>query len=223
MVRGSIRANADDAARAAAGTTDDAARAAAGTVDDAARAAAGAADDVAKNWAYKLGHLGGRFARLVKNNKWLALLAALTALGIYMYNKNDRNDNNDPTPGPGPNPPRPQPGPTPPGPSEEDKKREEERKRNLDELNNLLKRLVGGWPTDPETAQTIQSAVAVGGKAPEGFKAGGGVSAQPASGSAETGGYVDPTKANTRDLIQRSVDNGNLPQHAVPYQDSKKK
>ncbi len=220
MVRGSVKANADDAARAAAGTVDDAARAAAGTVDDAARGAANAADDVAKNWAYKLGHLGGRFARLVKNNKWLALLAALTALGIYMYNKDDKTDPT-PGPGPGPNPPRPQPGPTPPGPSEEDKKREEERKRNLDELNNLLKRLVGGWPTDPETAQTIQSAVAVGGKAPEGFKAGSGVSTQPAN--AASGEYRSLVNANTNAEAQRQADAGGIPQVAVPYQDSKKK
>jgi len=210
MVRGSVKSGADDAAKGVAGAVDDAAKGVAGAVDDAAKGVRGAADDVAKNWAYKLGNLGGRFARLVKNNKWLAILAALAALGIYMYSNSNNNDDVRPQPVP-PQPPRPNPQP---GGEEEERKREEERRRQLGELNELLKRLFGGWPTDAETAQTIQSAVAIGATAPEGFKAGG-VATQPASGN-QSGAYRSLINQDTQKEYERQAANNVIPQNVVP-------
>lgn len=129
---------------------------------------------------YKVGKLGGRFARLIKNNKFLSLLAVLAALGIGLYvaNKDDKDDVTT------------QPSttttttttPSTTTTTQPGGKEEEENKRKLADLEKLLAQLYGGWPTDPETAETIKAAVAVGAKAPEGFKEGG-VSTQPASNS----------------------------------------
>ena len=51
----------------------------------------------------------------------------------------------------------------------------------------MLAQLYGGWPTDPETAETIKAGVDAGAKAPAGFKEGG-VQTQPASGSGSSSG-----------------------------------
>ncbi len=217
MVRGAqtadnvVAGGADDAARAAAGSADDAARAAAGGADDVARAAETVAraggDDAAKGLLYKLGYMGGRFARLIKNNKFLALLIALAGLGYYLITRPNTDTTTDTTTDVNPFP-GPRPNPNTDNNNEEDKKKEEERKRNLDELNKLLKRLYDGWPTDPETAETISAGVAVGGAQPAGFKPGasGEVSGQPAS---NTRGYVDPIAAagarNSQELRDRNL------------------
>ena len=190
MVRGSVQSGADDAARAVVkGTADDAAAGVSKLVADAGKG---------QGLLYNIGKLGGRFARLVKNNKFLTLLAVLAGLGIYLAT----SDNTDPVkPQPGPNGPV---GPNGPAENPEDKKREEERKRQLGELNELLKRLYGGWPTDAETAAAIQAGVAVGGTAPEGFKPGGGVATQPAVGS-QGQTVADIGDATTKELINRGL------------------
>lgn len=202
------------AAQRTAKAVDDMARA--GQASRTTQAATAAADDVAKlaatpnsaeaakGWAYKLGLLGGRFARLVKNNKFLTLLAALAGLGIYLYNKNDSGVTQPAGPT---SPTQTQPA----GPSAEERRREEERKRQLGELNDLIKRLFGGWPTDPETAQAIKDAVAIGATAPEGFKAGE-VSTQPAS----SGRWVDPIAAASAKTTQDMIASGDLPPSMAP-------
>jgi len=124
---------------------------------------------------YQVGKLGGRFVRFIKNNKFLTLLALLAAYGIYKIVTTDKPVEPQPGPGPGPGP---APGPAPVQPQVDPK--EEERKRQLLDLEKLLAQLYGGWPTDPETAETIKAAVAAGAKAPEGFKEGG-VQPQPAA------------------------------------------
>ena len=208
--------NAAGAADNAAGAVDNAA----GAVDNAAGAgsrvagavdnAAGAVDNVAaaagKSLLYKttyaLGKLGGRFTRLVKNNKFLSLLAALTALGIAVYLLG--KDDPDTPPGPvQPQPVVPVNGKCPEGyklskdgktcekdtgptPTPVVDPKEEERKRQLAELEKLLARLNDGWPTDPETAETIKAAVAIGAKAPAGAGAStGAVNTQPAAPAAD--------------------------------------
>jgi hypothetical protein len=204
-----VAPNAERAAANAERVAPNAERAVAGAETGAARVADDAVSRLTADAArgegllYKVGKLGGRFVRLIKNNKFLALLAALTALGIAYVATRD-----EPGPGPGPVVPQPVvPGPdgkcpdgyklspdgktcvkdNGPGPGPDPK--EEERKRQLAELEALLAKLYGGWPTDPETAETIKAGVAAGAKAPEGFKEGG-VQAQPASGGGSSSGNV---------------------------------
>ena len=131
---------------------------------------------------YNVGKLGGRFVRLVKNNKFVSLLAALAALGIALYvaNKDDKVD------------------PVNTHPVDTNKvdtnkvdtnkvdPKEEERKRQLADLEKLLAQLYGGWPTDPETAETIKAGIAAGAKAPAGFTEGG-VQTQPVGGTSSSG------------------------------------
>ena len=207
-----IKVGDDAAAGAAKAGADDAASATVRAgADDAASATVKAAEqrlvaDAAKGEGllYKLGFAGGRFVRLLKNPKFLALLAALTVLGVGVYLATRDNKDEPPQPQPvdpnvvpvGPDGkcpagyklsadkktcvkdtgPAPAPGPDP---------KEEERKRQLADLEKLLAQLYGGWPTDPETAETIKAAVAAGAKAPAGFTGSdGGVQTQPAgSGS----------------------------------------
>jgi hypothetical protein len=181
----------DDAAKAVAGKTDDAAKAVAGKTDDAAKVVAGKTDDAVSKLTsqaakgegllYNVGKLGGRFVRLIKNNKFVSLLAALAALGIILYvaNKDDKVDPNKVDPN------KVNPHPVPVDPNKVDPK-EEERKRQLADLEKLLAQLYGGWPTDPETAETIRAGIAAGAKAPAGFQEGG-VQAQPASGTSSSG------------------------------------
>jgi hypothetical protein len=127
---------------------------------------------------YNVGKLGGRFVRLVKNNKFLSILAVLAALGIglYLANKDDSKPNDGPG-GPGGPGVTPQPAVDP---------QAEERKRQLLDLEKLLAQLYGGWPTDAETAETIKAAVAAGAKAPEGFTQSG-VNTQPANSGKSSG------------------------------------
>jgi hypothetical protein len=187
-------AKTDAAASNVAKTGDDAAKAVANTGDDAAKAVAKTADDgVSKltsqaakgeGLLYNVGKLGGRFVRLVKNNKFVSLLAALAALGIALYvaNKDDKVDPGKVDPMPvDPN----KVDPNKVDPNKVDPK-EEERKRQLADLEKLLAQLYGGWPTDPETAETIKAGIAAGAKAPAGFKEGG-VQTQPAGGTSSSG------------------------------------
>jgi hypothetical protein len=187
-----VATKADDAAKAVAGKTDDAAKAVAGKTDDAAKAVAGKTDDAVSKLTsqaakgegllYNVGKLGGRFVRLIKNNKFVSLLAALAALGIILYvaNKDDKVDPNKVDPN------KVEPQPVPVDPNKVDPK-EEERKRQLADLEKLLAQLYGGWPTDPETAETIRAGIAAGAKAPAGFQEGG-VQTQPAAGSSGSSG-----------------------------------
>jgi hypothetical protein len=158
---------------------------------------------------YQVGKLGGRFVRLIKNSRFLKILAVLAALGIGVYlATRDNKDDPQPQPGPGPGP-GPAPGPAPVNPQVDPK--EEERKKQLADLEKLLAQLYGGWPTDPETAETIKAAVAIGAKAPEGFTEGG-VQTQPAGGqNAAASNYaatdVDAGKgmgASARDLYNNN-------------------
>ena len=179
----------------AAGAVDDVAGAVAKTADDAAKVVPKVADDAVSKLTsqaakgegllYNVGKLGGRFVRLVKNNKFLALLAALAALGIALYASNT-DDNVDPG--------KVDPMPVDPNkvdPNKVDPNKvdpnAEENKRKLADLEKLLAQLYGGWPTDPETAETIKAGVDAGAKAPAGFKEGG-VQTQPASGSNSSSG-----------------------------------
>jgi len=145
---------------------------------------------------YNVGKLGGRFVRLVKNNKFVSLLAALAALGIALYVAN-KDDKVDPV---NPMPVVPVDGKCPAGYklSKDGKTCEkdtgpavdpnaEENKRKLADLEKLLAQLYGGWPTDPETAETIKAGIAAGAKAPAGFTEGG-VQTQPAAGSSGSSG-----------------------------------
>ena len=179
---------ADNAAGGVANAADTAAAAGANVAGDAASAAANVADNVVPaasrsllyKTTYALGKLGGKFTRLVKNNKFLSLLAALAALGVAVYLLGQDSDD---TTTDKPNAPvQPQPAPVP-APAPDPK--EEERKRQLAELEKLLARLNDGWPTDPETAEAIKAAVAIGAKAPAGAVAStGAVNTQPAAASA---------------------------------------
>jgi hypothetical protein len=191
-----VATKADDAAKVVAGKTDDAAKAVATKTDDAAKVVAGKTDDAVSKLTsqaakgegllYNVGKLGGRFVRLIKNNKFVSLLAALAALGIILYvaNKDDKVDPNKVDPNKvDPNKVNPQPVPV--DPNKVDPK-EEERKRQLADLEKLLAQLYGGWPTDPETAETIRAGIAAGAKAPAGFQEGG-VQTQPASGTSSSG------------------------------------
>jgi len=176
-------AAADNVAPGATKAADTAAVAGANTVDTAASAAAGAAGkSLLYKTTYALGKLGGKFTQLVKNNKFLSLLAALAALGIAVYllgrDSTDTTTTDKPN---GPVQPQPAPGPDP---------KEEERKRQLAELEKLLAKLYGGYPTDPETAETIKAAVAVGAKDPSGASGStGAVQTQPAAAQAPR---IDP-------------------------------
>ena len=187
-----VAKTADDAAGAVAKTADDAAGAVAKTADDAAKVVPKVADDAVSKLTsqaakgegllYNVGKLGGRFVRLVKNNKFVSLLAALAALGIALYvaNKDDKVD------------------PVNTHPVDTNKvdtnkvdtnkvdPKEEERKRQLADLEKLLAQLYGGWPTDPETAETIKAGIAAGAKAPAGFTEGG-VQTQPVGGTSSSG------------------------------------
>ena len=101
-----------------------------------------------------------------------------------MANKDDKVDPNKVDPNKvDPNKVNPQPVPV--DPNKVDPK-EEERKRQLADLEKLLAQLYGGWPTDPETAETIRAGIAAGAKAPAGFQEGG-VQTQPASGTSSSG------------------------------------
>lgn len=231
-------AKTDAAATNVATKTDDAAKAVAGKTDDAAKAVATKTDDAVSKLTsqaakgegllYNVGKLGGRFVRLVKNNKFVSLLAALAALGIVLYvaNKDDKVD-----------PVNPQPvvpvdgkcptgyklskdgktcekdtGPTP-GPDA----KEEERKRQLADLEKLLAQLYGGWPTDPETAETIKAAVAIGAKAPEGFKEGS-VQTQPATSASGGGDRVfgrAGVTASAEELAKMASDKPTYPGQGV--------
>jgi hypothetical protein len=152
----------------------------AGAVDNAAGAAG---KSLLYKTTYALGKLGGKFTQLVKNNKFLSLLAALAALGIAVYLLGrDSTDTNTDKPN-GPN------GPVQPQPATDAK--EEERKRQLAELEKLLARLNDGWPTDPETAEAIKAAVAIGAKAPAGAGGSSAVQPQPAS-AAPVAPRIDP-------------------------------
>ena len=187
----------------AAGTVDNAATRAAGTVDNAAGAvdnAAGAVDNVVPaasqsllyKTTYALGKLGGKFTRLVKNNKFLSLLAALAALGVAVYLLGKDDPVVDPNKPPvDPNKPPVDPDkPVLPRPVTDPQ--EEERKRQLAELEKLLARLNDGWPTDPETAEAIKAAVAIGAKAPAGAVAStSAVNTQPAA-AASAAPRIDP-------------------------------
>jgi hypothetical protein len=151
---------------------------------------------------YQVGKLGGRFVRLIKNNKFLALLAALAALGIILYvaNKDDPTKI-DPT--------KIDPSKVDPVKPQPVDPKEEERKRQLLDLEKLLAQLYGGWPTDAETAETIKTAVAAGAKAPEGFKEGG-VNTQPAAStsSSSSNGRIfgnDGHKMSAQDLAKASA------------------
>ena len=185
-------AKTDAAASNVAKTADDAAGAVAKTADDAAKVVPKVADDAVSKLTsqaakgegllYNVGKLGGRFVRLVKNNKFVSLLAALAALGIALYvaNKDDKVD------------------PVNTHPVDTNKvdtnkvdtnkvdPKEEERKRQLADLEKLLAQLYGGWPTDPETAETIKAGIAAGAKAPAGFTEGG-VQTQPVGGTSSSG------------------------------------
>ena len=195
----------DDAASAVA-KTDTAASNVAKTGDDAAKAVAKTGDDAVSKLTsqaakgegllYNVGKLGGRFVRLVKNNKFVSLLAALAALGIALYVAN-KDDKVDPV---NPMPVVPVDGKCPAGYklSKDGKTCEkdtgpavdpnaEENKRKLADLEKLLAQLYGGWPTDPETAETIKAGIAAGAKAPAGFTEGG-VQTQPAAGSSGSSG-----------------------------------
>ena len=204
-----VAKTADDAAGAVAKTADDAAGAVAKTADDAAKVVPKVADDAVSKLTsqaakgegllYNVGKLGGRFVRLVKNNKFVSLLAALAALGIALYvaNKDNKVDpvNTHPVvPVDGKCPAgyklskdgktcEKDTGPAP-GPAVDPK--EEERKRQLADLEKLLAQLYGGWPTDPETAETIKAGIAAGAKAPAGFTEGG-VQTQPAGVTSSSG------------------------------------
>jgi len=198
-------AKTDAAASNVAKTADDAAGAVAKTADDAAKVVPKVADDAVSKLTsqaakgegllYNVGKLGGRFVRLVKNNKFVSLLAALAALGIALYvaNKDNKVDPVDTQPV------VPVDGKCPAGyklskdgktcekdtgPAVDPK--EEERKRQLADLEKLLAQLYGGWPTDPETAETIKAGIAAGAKAPAGFTEGG-VQTQPAGGTSSSG------------------------------------
>jgi hypothetical protein len=187
-------ARAGNAERAAGGTVAGAERAAGGTVAGAERAAgavvgaeraAVALPGAATRIVNSVKALGGKFVNLLKNNRFLTLIAVLGAIGLVTSGGSSSTtttttDTN---------------GPVSPHPAvdqkEEERKRqeEEERKRQLLDLEKLLARLYGGWPTDAETAETIKAAVAAGAKAPEGFKEGG-VNAQPASSSSASSDRV---------------------------------
>ena len=162
---------------------------AAGAVDNAAGAVDNVVPAASQSLLYKttyaLGKLGGKFTRLVKNNKFLSLLAALAALGIAVYLLGKDDPVVDPNKPPvDPNKPPVDPDkPVLPRPVTDPQ--EEERKRQLAELEKLLARLYGGYPTDPETAETIKAAVAVGAKDPSGGSAStGAVNTQPAAAPA---------------------------------------
>jgi hypothetical protein len=182
----------DDAASAVAKTGDDAAKVVAGKTDDAAKVVAGKTDDAVSKLTsqaakgegllYNVGKLGGRFVRLIKNNKFVSLLAALAALGIALYaaNKDDKVDPVNPMPV---DPNKVDPNKVDPNKVDPNA---EENKRKLADLEKLLAQLYGGWPTDPETAETIKAGVAAGAKAPPGFKEGG-VQTQPATGTSSSG------------------------------------
>jgi hypothetical protein len=165
MVRGGVKARADDAAASVAGSA-----------GSKVATTAATAENVQK--------LGGRFTNLVRNNKFLALLAALTAAGIIMNLTAGTDDPKKPDGPVGPvgpvtNPVQPQPAVDP---------QEEERKRQLTDLERLLARLHGGWPTDAETAETIKAAVAVGAKDPSGAIGNtGAVQTQPAADAPRIG------------------------------------
>ena len=203
-------ARTDAAASNVAKTGDDAAKVVANTGDDAAKVVGKTGDDAVSKLTsqaakgegllYNVGKLGGRFVRLVKNNKFVSLLAALAALGIILYvaNKDDKKD--DPV---NTHPVVPVDGKCPegyklskdgktcekdtgPGPGPVVDPKEEERKRQLADLEKLLAQLYGGWPTDPETAETIKAGIAAGAKAPAGFTEGG-VQTQPMGGTSSSG------------------------------------
>ncbi len=153
-------------------------------------------EKVVPKFVERLRGLGGRFVRLLKNPKFLAILAVLAGLGIYLATRDNKDDSVTPMPVDPNNrvDPAPAPAPAPaPGPDAKD----EERKKQLADLEKLLAQLVGGWPTDPETAETVQAAVAVGAKAPEGFNPSGAVSPQPATVSNASSGENDARRANS--------------------------
>ena len=175
------------------------------SADDIASKLPEAAKTGFRGFLSTLAGLGGKFVQLLKNPKFLALLAVLAALGYFIGTRTNRNDPN------GPNGPAvtPQPGPAPTTTDAEEKKREEERRRKLGELNELLKRLYGGWPTDAETAAAIQAGVAVGGSAPQGFNPAG--NSQQVSTQPGNAGYVSPINADTQREIARAERDGVLP------------
>ena len=151
----------------------------------------------ASTFLQRLKLLPAKFGAWLRNPKFLALMAILGLLGAVLTG-GEQPVNPQPAPGPGPGPNNRE---------DEEKKKEEERKRQLSELNSLLNRLFGGWPTDPETAQTIQEAIAVGATAPTGFSREGS-GAQPANSSA---GYQNQVNADTDEIRNRMVNNRVLP------------
>jgi hypothetical protein len=232
---GGVRPGATDTIRANAGrrlgqATDDMARA--GQAERGLAAGAGSVDDLARvgassRIATTLRAAGGRFVNLLKNNRFLALIGILGAIGITAM-VNDSNDEPVPdtpdTPPPPPNeptttttttvtPPVVPPVTTQPDPKEEERKRqEEERKRMLGDLNKLLAQLYGGWPTDDETAKTIADAVAIGATDPSGGAARAGtVGTQPAAGPRSLTPTQDAIDAKEKERENRYRELGLLP------------
>jgi hypothetical protein len=169
-----------NAARRTGAATDAMARAgnaerAAGAVVGAERAAVAALPAAGRGLVNSVKGLGGKFVNLLKNNRFLTLLAVLGAIGLVTSGTigggggGGGGSDNQPV--------KPQPVVDP---------QAEERKRQLVDLEKLLAQLYGGWPTDAETAETIKAAVAAGAKTPEGFKEGG-VATQPANSGKSSG------------------------------------